>query len=207
MLYVAKRKSGSSAMNVAVTRAPEDLPRRAFSVEDIRRMIDAGVLREDESFELIEGEIVMMAAKSVAHERIKNALNLAFAKAVPDGLFVANESTLQLAENILVEPDLAIISRSVYAADPKSFARPRPEDVLLVVEIAVSSLSYDRDMKARLYARHGIRELWVIDANERVTWVHTGPSAGGWSSVVERGHAATLSTRALPGLSIRLAEI
>ncbi|MFL4967146.1 MAG: Uma2 family endonuclease, partial [Xanthobacteraceae bacterium] len=79
-------------------------------------MIDAGVIREDERFELIEGEIVMMAAKSIAHERIKSALIAAFVKAVPDRLFVGVESTLQLAENILVEPDIAILSRSVHNA-------------------------------------------------------------------------------------------
>jgi Uma2 family endonuclease len=193
-------------MNIAFTRAAEGLPRRAFTVEDIRRMIDAGVIREDERFELIEGEIVMMAAKSVAHDRVKHALNLAFAKAVPDGLFVGVESTLQLAENILVEPDIAIISRSVYDADPKSFARPRPEDVLLVVEVAVSSMTYDRDIKARLYARHGIREFWVIDAHERATWIHKGPTADGWSSIIECGASETLTTPALPGFAIRLSE-
>jgi Uma2 family endonuclease len=194
-------------MNIAFTRAAEGLPRRAFTVEDIRRMIDAGVIHEDERFELIEGEIVMMAAKSIAHDRIKNALILAFARTVPDGLFVGVESTLQLAENILVEPDLAIISRSVYDADPKGFARPRPEDVLLVVEVAVSSMTYDRDIKARLYARHGIREFWVIDAHERVTWIHKGPTTDGWSSIVERGASETLTTPALSGLAIRLSEI
>jgi Uma2 family endonuclease len=194
-------------MNVAFTRAAEGYPRRAFTVEDIRRMIDAGVIREDERFELIEGEIVVTAAKSVAHDRVKNALNLVFARAVPDGLFVGVESTLQLAEHILVEPDIAIISQSVYKGDPKSFARPRPEDVLLLVEVAVSSMTYDRDVKARLYARHGVREFWVIDANARITWVHAGPTAEGWSSVTERGPGETLTTPALPGLAIRLDEI
>ena len=170
-------------------------------------MIEAGVLHEDEKFELIEGEIVMMAAKSVAHDRVKNALNMAFARAVPDGLFVSIESTLQLAENILVEPDIAIIARSVYEADAKSFARPRAEDVLLLVEVAVSSMAYDRNVKARLYARHGIREFWVIYANEGVTWIHTGPSGDGWSSVVERGPDDSLATPALPNLTIRLDDL
>jgi len=194
-------------MNVAFTRAAEGFPRRAFTVEDIRRMIDAGVLREDEKFELIEGEIVMMAAKSIAHDRIKNALTVTFAKALPDGLFVSIESTLQLAENILVEPDVAIISRSVYAGDPKSFARPRAEDVLLLVEIAVTSLKYDRDIKARLYARHGVREFWLIEANAGVTWIHTGPAGEGWSSVRECGPGETLTTPALPDFAIRLGDI
>lgn len=194
-------------MSIALNRAAEGFPRRAFTVGDIRRMIEAGVITEDERFELIEGDLVMMAAKHVAHERVKSALLLVFAQAVPEGVFVGVETTLQLSENILVEPDIAIISRRVYDADPKSFARPRPEDVLLLVELAASSMGYDRNVKARLYARYGVREFWVIDANDRITWVHTGPFGESWSSIVERGPQETLTTPALPGLAIRLGEI
>ena len=79
--------------------------------------------------------------------------------------------------------------------------------MLLLIEIAVSRLAFDRNVKARLYARHGIREYWVIDATERVTWVHTGPAGEGWTSIVERGPQETLTTDALPGFSIRLADI
>ncbi len=195
-------------MNIALTLAADDLPpHRAFTVEDIRRMMDAGVLSEDERFELIEGDIFMMSAKSIAHENVKNALILALARAVPDGLYVGVESTLQLADDILVEPDLAVISRDVYKAPARGFARPRPEDVLLLVEVAVSSMAYDRKVKAALYARYGIREFWVIDGNERITWIHTGPSAHGWASIVERGPSDMLMTKSLPNFSIRLGDI
>src|SRR5258705_11221508 len=118
-------------MNVAVIHpAPGLPPRRAFTVGDIRRMLDVGVIGEDERFELIEGEIVVMSPKSVAHDDVQNALNLALAKAVPEGLYVGNGSTLQLTENILVEPDLAIISQGLYKTDRQGFARPTPQDVL-----------------------------------------------------------------------------
>jgi Uma2 family endonuclease len=156
---------------------------------------------------LIEGDLVVMAATPVAHDGIKNALAMALAKSVPDGVFVAIACTLQLAKDILVEPDIAVISRTVYAAERKTFARPRPEDVPLLIEIAASSLTYDRGVKARLYARHGIREFWVIDADKRVTFVHTGPSGETWSSIVERGPQDALTTPAVPGFSIRLADI
>ena len=68
-------------------------------------------------------------------------------------------------------------------------------------------MNYDRNVKARLYARHGIREFWVIDANEGITWIHTGPSGDGWSSVAERGPSDPLTTSALPGLTIRLDDL
>jgi len=195
-------------MNIAVTYpAPGLPPRRAFNVDDIRRMIEVGVLHESERIELIEGELVVMAAKSVAHDHIQNALNLALSKAVSDGLYVGNGSTLQLAEDVLVEPDIAVISRAIYKADPTSFARPTADDVLLVVEISLSSLTYDRKTKARLYARHGIREYWVIDANERRTFVHTGPTADGWSSIAERGPDDVLTTPAVPSFAFKLGDL
>src|SRR5947209_20111507 len=113
-------------------------------------MLDAGVIREQEKFELIEGEIVVMSPKSIAHDDIQNALNLVLVRAVPERFSVGNGSSLQLGENILVEPDLAIISRELYKTDRRGFARPTAEDVLLVIEIAVASLTYDRETKARL---------------------------------------------------------
>jgi len=194
-------------MNIALTHAADGLPRRAFNVEDIRRMIEAGVIGEDERFELIEGDLVMMSAKHAGHDRIKHLLNMALVRAAPAGVLVGVEATLQLARDVLVEPDVTVISSSVYNIDPKTFAQPRPEDILLLIEVAASSLTYDRKVKARLYARHGIREFWVIDANERVTWIHTGPSGDGWSSIVERGSNDTLATTALPNFSIRLCDI
>jgi Uma2 family endonuclease len=194
-------------MNVAITRAAEGLPRRAFTVDDISRMMEAGIIGEDENFELIEGDLVVMAAKHVGHDKIKNALTMALAKSAPAGVYVAVEGSLQLAEDVLVEPDITVISQAVYAANPKSFARPGPQDVHLLIEVAASSLAYDRGIKARLYARHGIREFWVIDAEARTTWVHTGPSRETWSSIVERKAQDVLSTSALPDFSIRLADI
>jgi Uma2 family endonuclease len=196
-------------MNIqAVHPAPDLPPRRAFNVDEIRRLIEIGVIGEEERFELIEGEIVVVSPASVGHDDLQNILNLALVKAVPEGLYVGNGSTLELAKDILVLPDLAVISRSVYKGrDRKSFARPTAQDVLLVIEISASSLTYDRKTKARLYARHGLREYWVIDANERRAWIHTGPSGDGWTSIVERGPNEALTTAALPRFSIRLSEI
>jgi Uma2 family endonuclease len=194
-------------MNIAVTKAADSLRRRAFSVDDISRMMEAGILGEDENFELIEGDLVMMAAKHVGHDKIKFVLNRAFNRVAPDELFVAIEPSLQLAKDVLVEPDIALIRQSVYDAQLKTFARPMSEDVRLVIEIAGSSLSYDRGIKARIYARHRIPEFWVIDAAERKTFVYTGPSGDTWSSIVERGPMDPLMTSALHGFSIRLGDI
>jgi Uma2 family endonuclease len=194
-------------MNIALTNPDDSLPRRPFTVDDVSRMMEAGILGEDESFELIEGDLVMAAAKHAGHDKIRFVLNRAFNRVAPDDLFVALEPSLQLAKDVLLEPDIVLIRESVYDVAPKTFARPRPEDIRLVVEISASSLSYDRGIKARLYARHQIPEFWVIDAAERKTFVHTGPSGDVWSSIVTFGPMDLLTTPALPGFSIRLGDI
>src|ERR1700738_2045885 len=175
-------------MNISVARAADGLPRRAFTVDDIHRMMKSGIFGEDERFELIEGGFVRMWPPAVG--------------AAPYHTFVSVEGTIQLAHDILVEPDLAVISKSVYDVAPDTFAQPRPEDVLLLIEVAASSMRYDRSIKARLYARHGIREFWVIDAKRCITWIHTGSSGDGWTSIVERGPKETLTTTALPNFAI-----
>lgn len=194
-------------MNVALAHATDGLPRRAFTVHDIRRMVDAGILREDERFELVEGDLVMMSAKGYAHELIKSAVNIALARALPDDMTMGAEMTIQLNDNTILEPDLAVFKRSSLMKSDASLSYVSPGELLLAIEVAASSLAYDRGLKALLYARHRVRELWVIDANERATWVHTGPAEDGWSSIVVRSPDELLATSALPGFSIRLGDI
>ena len=142
-------------------------------------MIEAGVIGEDERFELIEGEIVMMAAKGIAHERIKSALNIAIVRALPDDLTVGVETTLRLTNMVMLEPDIAVFPKGLFQKSSKGFAQLDPGEACLVIEVAASSLAYDMGLKARLYARHRVKEFWVADANERITWVHTGPIGEG----------------------------
>src|SRR5437762_3524322 len=87
------------------------------------------------------------------------------------------------------------------------FAHLDPGEAQLVIEVAASSMAYDKGLKARLYARHRVRELSVIDANARITHVHTRPRGERWSSIMERDLQNALTTSALPALSIRLADI
>jgi Uma2 family endonuclease len=185
-------------MNIAVTTAAEGFPRRAFSVDDISRMIEAGIIREDEKFELIEGEIVMMAAKGIAHEQIKSALIVAISRALPDDLTIGVEITLRLTDTIILEPDIAVFPKALFKKSVAGFAQLDPGEARLVIEVANTSLAYDKVLKAPIYARQRVQEYWVVDANERITWVHTGASGGEWSSIVKIGPEHTLTTLPLP---------
>ena len=193
-------------MNVAVTTAAEGFPRRAFTVDDIGRMIDAGIIGEDEKFELIEGEIVMMASKGIAHERIKSALTIAIARALPDDLTIGVEATLRLTDTVMLRARTLRFFPRPCSKRPTRFVQLEPGEAHLVIEVAASSLAYDKGLEARLYARHRVKEFRVIDANTRSTWVHTGPSGDTWSSTTDAPRD-TLTTSALPGLSICLDEM
>ena len=184
-----------------VTRAAEGFDRRAFTVQEVLRMQEAGVISDDENFELIEGEIVPMQAKTHVHELIKSTLNLGLARALPDNLWLGVESTMYLSKTTFVEPDLVIYPRGIKLEEVKG------SDIRLAVEVALSSLKYDRGLKALIYSRYGVQELWVIDASQRRAHIHTGSNAGAWEQIVERGPEDLLNCAAIPGFSVKLGAI
>jgi len=195
-------------MNVAIIHpAPGLPPRRAFNVEDIRRMIEAGVLREDENIELVEGEIVVMAAKGYSHEMVKTALLRAVILTAPADVEVGVEMSIQFSEGILLEPDIAVIPADRLLRSDAEFVSVEQGGCSLIIEVAASSVSYDKGRKAALYARLAVREYWVVEADERRVWIHTDPTANGWSSIVERGPDDVLTTPALPNFAIKLGDI
>jgi Uma2 family endonuclease len=120
---------------------------------------------------------------------------------------MGTEMTIQFADSTLLEPDLAVFMRSALIKSDASFSQITPGNLLLAIEVAASSLAYDKGLKARLYARHRVQEFWVVDANERITWIHTGPSGDGWASIAERGPNEVLRTSALPGFAMQLSAI
>jgi Uma2 family endonuclease len=173
----------------------------AFTVADVRRMIDAGVIGPEERFELIEGEIVPLSPSHDPHERIKSALVLALAPRLPDELWFGAESSIYLSEKTFVEPDLCVFRKDLKSHDVKG------PDLLLVIEVADPSLTFDRGTKALHYASHGVRELWVIDVATQVTSVHTGPTGVGWTSVREVLPTEPLCAAALPDPEIRVSDL
>jgi Uma2 family endonuclease len=184
-----------------VTRAAEGFDRRAFTVDEVLRMQEVGIISEQENFELIEGEIVPMQAKTHVHELLKSALNIGIARALPDRLWLGVETTIYLTPNTFVEPDLVVYPRGLKLESVKG------SDIELAIEVALTSLAYDRGLKARLYARHQVREFWVVDAAQRRTFIHTEPKGQGWGRVIEQGPEATLACAALPGFALRLDEV
>jgi Uma2 family endonuclease len=173
------------------TQAAEGMPRRAWTVAEIEAMVKAGIIDENERFELIGGEVVPMLPKGGRHEMVKVELNRHLQKTAPDDLQVAQETTLRLDPRSFLEPDFCIFPRSVFPGDL------RGHHVVLAIEVADTSLAYDRGRKISLYAAFGIPEVWVIDAITLVTRIHRDLGAGGYSTIFEAGpEEETTATRA-----------
>lgn len=183
------------------TQAAEGLERRRWTVAEIEEMTRAGILQEDERFELIGGEIVPMNAKGVQHEVLKLALSYHFFRATPDDFRFITETTFRLNEDSFVEPDFIFFRRS------DGIANLNPKTALLAVEIADSSLRWDLGRKARIYANFGIPELWVIEAVSRTTHVHTKPGLEGYMDIRQVTEDQALAPGFAPGLSVTLAKL
>lgn len=183
------------------TQAGDGLPRRKWSAEEVQRMIAAGIVQHGERFELIEGDLVAMAAKGNHHEALKIALNdYLGANRGPD-LRHAQETPLLLDPFTEPEPEFIVFPRSIKPRDV------RGDTVLLVIEIADLSLGIDLNRKAMLYASFGVRDYWVINAARRLTYVHREPSATGYASLAEVPGSDLLVPLLAPSLAVRLGDL
>ena len=173
-----------------------------LTVEEVYDLTEAGVLREGERFELIDGEIVpMAAAKASWHAIMEARLNRAIVPALPDDADVYPAPSITLGPSLLLEPDLAILPRGAMIRDI------RGPDILLVIEISDSSLSYDLRVKAPLYAAHGVREYWVVDAVRQTIRVHRESVDGRYTDVEEYDSDIALTPHLVPGVTVRLDDL
>lgn len=176
---------------------------RRFTVEEYRRMAEAGILGEQDRVELLDGRIVEMTPIGERHAAcVRRLVNLlaerARARAIID---VQNPVYLDLWS--LPQPDLALLRPR---ADFYT-AHPEPEDILLVIEVADTSLRYDREMKFPAYARRGIPEAWLVDLEGARIEVHRAPGLEGYGTVDTVGHGEEIEPAALPGVSLGAGEV
>lgn len=170
-----------------------------LSVDDVYALTESGVFGWGDKFELIDGEIVpMAAAKASWHTMMEGKLNEALVRALTGDARMFPAPSITLGEDLLLEPDFAVWPRAILLREV------RGPDLLLVIEVADSSLSYDLKVKAPLYARHGAREYWVVDAVRQTIRVHRAPGPDGYADVEEYEAHDTVDTLLLPGVSVRL---
>ena len=135
--------------------------RRRFTVDEFHRMAEAGILAEDERVELIKGDIVKMAAIGIRHMVAVNAFGEVLYGLVQREGIVSVQNPIKLSNDGEPQPDVAVLRRRRYAVLPTS------EDVLFLIQVADSTLDYDREIKLPLYAAAGISEVWLADLRAR----------------------------------------
>jgi Uma2 family endonuclease len=180
--------------------------RRLFTRTEYGRMGEAGILREGDRVELIEGEILTMTPIGRRHRAFSMNLNRLLTVALDGRAVVATQLPLALSEYTEPEPDVAVyrLRRDVPYKEREAVA----DDALLVIEIADTSLGYDRSIKLRLYAAAGIPEYWIVDCAVEAIDVYRGLDAGAYRDVSRvTGGAAAVSPQAFPDVTLTLSQI
>jgi hypothetical protein len=181
------------------TQAAEGLRRRAFTLAEIEAMVEAGIIAENERFELIGGEVVPMSPKGLRHERLKTWVMRQLAKQLPDTIGFTPETTFRLSPDTFLEPDFVLYDTAV------GLEGLNGATCLLAIEIADTSLDYDKGRKALIFSGFGISELGS-----------STPTPASPPSIATRRRPATgasptrpedaLTALNAPGLELRLAE-
>jgi Uma2 family endonuclease len=183
------------------TQAAEGLPRRKWTVAEIDAMVQAGIIDEHEHFELIDGDAVPLAPRSLQHEIVRMELNEHLQRTITDAVWAAPTTTLRLDEYSFVEPDFCVFARTVM------FEQLRGHHVELAIEIADTSLRYDLGRKIGIYAAFGIPEVWVVNANTLVTHVHRALGTDGYRNVFKVEPADKIAAVHVPELRMCLSEL
>ena len=171
-----------------------------FTVDDYYRMTDAGILAEDDRVELIQGEIVQMAALGACHAGSVNKLDDFLRRGIPDGTAIISvQNPLRLGGYLEPQADLLVLR---YREDYYSRRHPTPADVLLLIEVSDTSLAYDRGVKLPLYARAGIPEVWIANLVDDIIERYTEPGADDYRAVAQFGHADTIRSVTLPSIAL-----
>ena len=180
------------------------IARHLFTVDEYHRMGEAGIFGEDDRVELIEGEIIERSPIGSPHAARVKRLNRLLVRRLGSRAIVQVHDPVVLSRFSEPQPDLAVLKPR---ADFYAARHPEPADVLLVIEVADSSRSFDRTVKAPLYAREGIPELWVVDVIDEVVELHRRPSRGAYREVNRFRRGQRVSIALFPGISFRVVDI
>jgi Uma2 family endonuclease len=187
-----------AAVEVAATR-------RLFTRQEYHRMGEAGILTRSDRVELIRGEIIKMSPQGRRPRAFIDNLTHLLDTRLAGRAIVSIQMPIALTDDTEPEPDVQILRRrSVPYKDREAHA----DDALLVIEVAESSLPYDRSTKLKLYAAAGIPEYWIVDCVGEGLEVYRTPDADGYRDVVHvTGPAATVTLQAFPDVALALSEI
>lgn len=182
--------------------APNPPTTRNFSRSEYDNMIRAGILGEDEHIELIGGRIVAMRPEGPVHAAAIDLCAEALRRVFVSGHTVRVQHPLAVDDDDEPEPDVAVVR-----GGPRDHLTEHPHDAVLVVEVAESSLDYDRRDKALLYARAGFPDYWILDLVDRTVEVRRDPSPSGYRDIVVFHAGDEIAPLAAPATPVPVAAL
>ncbi len=180
------------------------MPHKGFTVDEYERMIEAGILNEDDRVELLRGEIVEMAAIGLKHSGCVARLEHILHEQVGRRAIVWVQNPILLPNDSMPEPDVALLK---WRDDFYSESRPTPEDVLLLVEVADTSLLSDRVAKVPIYAQAGINHVWLVNLMDNLIEVYSKPSGSKYTNTRQVQQSSNLALPFDAGVMLDVSDI
>jgi Uma2 family endonuclease len=172
-----------------------EIAKKLFNVYEYHKMVDAGILREGERVELIRGEIIRMSPIHPPHNGTIHRANRFLVRVVGDAAIVGVQGSIRLDEYDEPQPDLYLMRPR---EDFYTTRHAGPADILLIIEVADSSLEYDRTIKMQLYAETGVPEYWISDLQNECVLAYSDADNAGYRTLRQFRRGETLSPRLLP---------
>lgn len=178
--------------------------RHRHSVAEYYRMAETGILKPDERVELIDGEIIDMPPISIGHAYVVRRLTAIFMRKAGTKPIVSTQNPIHLNPYSEPQLDIALLR---YRDDCYRHAHPGPEDILLLVEVADSSLRFDQEIKLPLYARHGIPEVWIVDLARQRLEAYRRPLEGRYLEKLYPETGAIIAPEGLAECGVELGDL
>ena len=187
-----------------VDAAEVELARRRFTAAEFLRLVEIGVLAEGDRVELIQGDLIEMSPIYITHIATLNRLVWLLSNALGKQVILSVQNPVQLSEDNLPQPDVAIFR---FQEEFYSEQHAKPEDILLIIEVADTSLRYDQRVKSKLYGTAGIADYWIVNLPERQIEVYREPRPNGYRTVTTYAPGETLSPLAFPDVVLQVEQI
>ncbi len=175
-----------------------------LNISQYHQMNEVGILSENDKVELINGEIIEMSPIGRRHAACVDRINRLFSNILGIKVIVRVQNPIILNNLSEPEPDIALLQPR---ADFYESGHPQPKDIFLLIEVADSSLEYDRDVKIPLYASSGITEVWLVDIYEQVIIVYRYPSENGYSDIQKLSRGEKMSIQAFSEINLVVDDI
>lgn len=178
--------------------------RRKFTVEQYHKMVQYSILTEDERVELIRGEIIEMSPIGTKHAACVNRLVKLLIQRLGDRAIVAPQNPVVLNNDSEPQPDLTVLQPH---EDFYENSHPQPKDIFLIIEVAGTTVKYDREVKIPLYAENNIAEVWLVDINEQCVEVYREPVTNEYQNVRQFMRGESLAIQVFPDVNLTVNEI